>query len=252
MLSGSEDKTVAMWDVATLSCISVFAGHDNIVPCVVGLPDGRLASGSSDVKIWDPVTAGSEEQSKQLTKEFNEANKTVKTISSASVWAKTQSELKSFVTTIFGSAQAKGSLDTGERAFGLYRGDVQTDSELSYPELSTKYPSTIGMYASTLARAAAAVHHKAEDDSRHATNLVNVLFASSHDTQQVAGPLDDSVLWNRIKDWRTQLRKRKGPKVVHWLGIFKAKQAQQLVTRLDELCRNSGVERVTYLSVKHT
>ena len=254
VLTGSEDKTVAMWDVATLSCISVFAGHDNAVPCVVGLPGGRLASGSTDVKIWDPVVAGSEEQSKQLTREFNSANQMVKHIPSPSVWSNTQTGLKSFVATVFAGIGLDTSKDLPESVANDEPAGSQgrAEANLAYAVLSTKYPSTIAMFANNTSNHATRRANNFTDGNRHTTQLVNVLFAGNNDQARVTDQVDANVLWTRIKEWRIKLRKRKGPKIMHWLGIFKAQRAQQLVTRLDELCRNSGVERVTYLSVKTT
>jgi WD40 repeat protein/serine/threonine protein kinase len=58
-LSGSKDKTVKLWDLATGSCIRTFKGHADVVNSVSFSMDGRFAlSGSKDktVKLWDLAT----------------------------------------------------------------------------------------------------------------------------------------------------------------------------------------------------
>jgi WD40 repeat protein len=58
-LSGGEDKTVRLWDVATGKEVRTFAGHRSTVRGVAFSPDGRLAlSGGDDglIKLWDVAT----------------------------------------------------------------------------------------------------------------------------------------------------------------------------------------------------
>ena len=58
-LSGSRDKTIKLWDVATGREMKTFAGHSGDVNSVAFSPDGRTAlSGSDDktVKLWDVGT----------------------------------------------------------------------------------------------------------------------------------------------------------------------------------------------------
>ncbi|GKU14713.1 unnamed protein product, partial [Fusarium langsethiae] len=64
LASGSDDKTVKIWDAATGSCEQTLKGHGDGVTSVVFSADGqRLASGSDDktVKIWDAATGACEQ-----------------------------------------------------------------------------------------------------------------------------------------------------------------------------------------------
>ena len=59
LASGSSDRTVKLWDVATGQEVHTFEGHTMPVSSVAFSPDGkRLASGSDDetVKLWDVAT----------------------------------------------------------------------------------------------------------------------------------------------------------------------------------------------------
>jgi len=58
-LSGSEDKTLKLWEVATGGEVRAFAGHTDYVRSVAFSPDGRYAlSGSVDntLKFWEVDT----------------------------------------------------------------------------------------------------------------------------------------------------------------------------------------------------
>lgn len=58
-LSGSNDKTLKLWDIATGREIRTFKGHSKMVYSVAFSPDGRYAlSGSWDstLKLWDIAT----------------------------------------------------------------------------------------------------------------------------------------------------------------------------------------------------
>ena len=64
-LSGSEDYTLKLWDIATARELRVFSGHTGFVSSVAFSPDGRFAlSGSWDdtVKLWE-VSTGKEVRS---------------------------------------------------------------------------------------------------------------------------------------------------------------------------------------------
>ncbi|KAM6516695.1 hypothetical protein FALCPG4_014868 [Fusarium falciforme] len=59
LASGSGDRTVKVWDVATGACVQTLEGHGDWVRSVAFSADGqRLASGSDDrtVKVWDAAT----------------------------------------------------------------------------------------------------------------------------------------------------------------------------------------------------
>ncbi|RYO76123.1 hypothetical protein DL764_010304 [Monosporascus ibericus] len=59
LASGSNDRTVKVWDAATGACLSTLTGHGGWVNSVAFSADGsRLASGSEDrtVKVWDAAT----------------------------------------------------------------------------------------------------------------------------------------------------------------------------------------------------
>jgi hypothetical protein len=63
-LSGSQDGTARLWDLATGTELARFPGHDGIVQSVAFSPDGRLAltagawaSGSNfDIRLWEVAT----------------------------------------------------------------------------------------------------------------------------------------------------------------------------------------------------
>ncbi len=59
MLSGSDDKTLKLWDAATGALLRTFEGHTDVVTSVAFSPDGtRVLSGSGDktLKLWDAAT----------------------------------------------------------------------------------------------------------------------------------------------------------------------------------------------------
>jgi WD40 repeat protein len=59
LASGSSDKTIRIWDVATGATLQTLEGHSDYVWAVAFSPNGKqLASGSSDttIRIWDAAT----------------------------------------------------------------------------------------------------------------------------------------------------------------------------------------------------
>jgi WD40 repeat protein len=62
LASGSDDKTIRLWDPATGACERVFEGHQGWVRALTVLGDGRLASGSRDntIRLWDPASGACE------------------------------------------------------------------------------------------------------------------------------------------------------------------------------------------------
>jgi len=55
--SGAWDGTCKTWDLATGVCLRTLSGHENAV-CVLGLPDGRLLTGSVGLKTAQNETTG--------------------------------------------------------------------------------------------------------------------------------------------------------------------------------------------------
>jgi WD40 repeat protein len=56
LASGSYDKTIRLWDLASHACVATLTGHSLCVMSVAFSPDGRLlASGSTDntIRLWD-------------------------------------------------------------------------------------------------------------------------------------------------------------------------------------------------------
>jgi uncharacterized protein with WD repeat len=62
LASGSYDKTIRLWDVASGKSLREFKGHNRAVLSVAFSPDGKtLASGSSDktIRLWDVASGQS-------------------------------------------------------------------------------------------------------------------------------------------------------------------------------------------------
>jgi len=59
LASGSEDRTVRLWDSATGSALIILTGHIDYVNCVVYSPQGNTVASASDdqtVRVWNAMT----------------------------------------------------------------------------------------------------------------------------------------------------------------------------------------------------
>ena len=55
VVSGSEDKTLKLWDASTGNCLATWKGHSDYVNSVAVFPAGdRVVSGSDDktLRLW--------------------------------------------------------------------------------------------------------------------------------------------------------------------------------------------------------
>eukprot|EP00040_Diaphanoeca_grandis_P022884 m.123700 g.123700 ORF g.123700 m.123700 type:complete len:892 (+) comp29007_c0_seq1:457-3132(+) len=210
IVTSSADKLIAVWDIKTMHCITVLSGHDDAVMAVIKLGDGTLASCSNNIKLWDLDKPDQKGSRAALTQKFN---------------SHCQGDRKEF------------KLWRSMKAF--LKHDRADNDEPAYADLTTQYPSTIGMFASNYQE-----NLTLEQKERQFHRLVNVLFSQVGDVQ----PLTE--LKAKVHDWTVRLRRRKGPKMVDWLGILKGKRIRQALLRLSSLCDEAGQKRVTYLKVK--
>jgi WD40 repeat protein len=60
VVSGSDDRTIRVWDLARGAAPQVLEGHTGSVTALAVLPDGRVVSGSIDctVRVWDLIRGG--------------------------------------------------------------------------------------------------------------------------------------------------------------------------------------------------
>ena len=54
-VSGSNDKTLRVWDTRTGKCLRVMEGHTDWVRCIAAIGDSMCVSGSDDgtLRVWD-------------------------------------------------------------------------------------------------------------------------------------------------------------------------------------------------------
>jgi WD40 repeat protein len=84
--SGSFDKSIKLWDVASRSCISTFTGHDRYLTSICFGADGRLVYSSSadkSIRVWNlerlqlppaPSTEDTEYEAKPATQTLTAAD----------------------------------------------------------------------------------------------------------------------------------------------------------------------------------
>ena len=56
-MSGSDDKTIKIWNIETRACIQTLTGHTRSVTDLLELKNGNIVSGSEDgtIKIWERI-----------------------------------------------------------------------------------------------------------------------------------------------------------------------------------------------------
>ncbi|MBO1061190.1 MAG: hypothetical protein HEQ14_09750 [Aphanizomenon flos-aquae CP01] len=104
LASGSDDKTIKLWDVKTGNLLQTFTGHSNSVRSVAYSPDGQtLASGSDDktIKLWNVKTG-----------------KVLQTLTGHSNW------VKSVAYSPDGQTLASGSTDTTIKLWNVKTGNL--------------------------------------------------------------------------------------------------------------------------------
>jgi WD40 repeat protein len=58
VVSGSDDKTVRLWDTVIRAALQTFEGHASLIRSVAFSPDGKQVVSRSDdktVRLWDAV-----------------------------------------------------------------------------------------------------------------------------------------------------------------------------------------------------
>ena len=57
LVSGSQDKTIKIWNIETRACIQTLTGHTRPVTDLLELKNGNIVSGSVDetIKIWERI-----------------------------------------------------------------------------------------------------------------------------------------------------------------------------------------------------
>jgi WD40 repeat protein len=77
VVSGSDDKTVRLWDAATGAALQTLEGHSRFVSSAAFSPDGtQVVSGSYDetVRLWDAATGSALQTLKGHSRSAQEPN----------------------------------------------------------------------------------------------------------------------------------------------------------------------------------
>lgn len=217
--SSSGDKLIAVWNLSTGRCTTVLSGHNDPVSAVITLQNGRLASCSASIKLWDLAISDTSGSRATLAARFNARNDSHRrgvalNMSSSRLWSGVKSIFK------------KGN---------------ENDALLVYPTLTTAYPSTVGMFATNFATVDDA--GPADGESDQLSRLMSVLFSKGEES-----PLTELKL--RVQDWKYKLRRKKGPNVADWFGIHRGKRIREAMARLGMLIDDAGEKRLTYNRIK--
>ena len=226
IVTSSADKLIAVWSIVSGRCITVLSGHDEAVTAVIRLVDGRLASCSTDIKLWDIGLGDKKGSRAALTERFNTRNDRFRI---GGKLQENRSKLWGGVRSMFHSGEDVAAADPAP----------------AYPLLSTAYPSTIGMFAASYVPAGTDGDFP-PDEEKAMRRLMSVMFSQVGDV----APLSDLKL--RVHDWKQRLRRRKGPNMVDWFGIDRGKRIRKALVRLSELCDSKDKKRVTYHRVKES
>ncbi|MDZ8137469.1 MAG: serine/threonine-protein kinase [Nostoc sp. DedQUE04] len=182
LASGSADKTIKLWNLATGKEIRTFTGHSDYVSSVAISPDGRtLASGSADntIKLWNLATG-----------------KQTRTLTGHSSW------VNSVAISPDGKTLASGSEDTTIRLWNL-----ATGKEIRTLTGHSDYVSSVAISPDgrTLASGSAdntikvwnlATGEEIRTPTRHSNRVISVAISPDGKTL-VSGSWDNTIkLWN--------------------------------------------------------
>lgn len=273
LVSGSADQRLVAWNLADLppcgsgnqgvvSCAMMLAAHADGVVAVAEAPGderGLVTAGSRRIKLWnDELLRRQVPQQLQTAQKWTHGEAKTGTRSS-STWSDKM-------------RVAGESLVNGVKGLAMRRAVTET----AYPELTKRYPSTVGMFASPIAPQL----ETRDPFERFVDRLVGVLFANrSRSEESVSKTRDNggscSRGWNdgprssgsstadleryvnpefykqKFAMWKANMIKRKGPSLAGWIGVLTSKKKTELLTRLNELCDDGDNERLTYIAIKH-